>query len=130
MQRKPIKRWLIFSILFLCYNVLISEEDNCHKDIYLRKNWKTKPEKVIFQDSILMNQPKALYFDDELNIRFKESTVIEKIEIYNYIGSLEYQRSLNQLNDNCSFKSIYLTRGIYFIKVFTLKRNFLLCIFV
>jgi len=129
-QSKLKKLWLIFPILFLFYYVLNSEEENCHKDVYLRKNWKTKPEKVIFQDSVSMNQPKAIYFDDELNIRFKQSIIIEKIEIYNYIGSLEYQAILNQFNDNFIFKSLYLNRGIYFIKVYSKKRNFLLCVFV
>lgn len=113
-----------FLSFILFTSMLLANEDNCHKDVVLRKEWK--------EDNIYVKQEKHIdknitifvsKLRNEIKFNSKEPIFIKSIKIYNLHGQIVlYDKIEKYLNPELIYPFSYST-GIYFVYLLSSKEE-------
>jgi hypothetical protein len=57
-------------------------------------------------------------------ININSQTAIQKIEVYNVIGELVFEKQLNELKNNFNFDMLAFNNGIYMVKISADNKTF------
>ena len=115
-------KWILFVFFFFLLPIinLKANENYCHNDIILRKEWKKgdvniKQEKLDSQSIIFFVSVQR----NELKVIFKQSVFIESIKIYNLLGELILFKKIDKLIKNEIKYPFVSPNGLYFLDIMT-----------